>query len=403
MSEKSNATGLRLRISPVAETLVRGGHPWVFAGSVRRQNREGKAGELAVLFDRHNEFLAVGLYDPDSPIRVRVLLAGKPQRIDQAWWLQHLEETLAARAGLFDENTTGWRCVNGENDGWPGLVVDRYDKTLVMKIYSAVWLPRLREMVELLPEGENRIILRLSRNIAQTASAEFGCADGQILRGAPLSGPVIFKESGLRFEADVLRGQKTGFFLDQRENRRKVEVLAAGRAVLNLFSYSGGFSLYAARGGASSVCSVDISPHALAGVERNFALNQEVAAVAVCEREMIQADVFAWLRDDPARRFDLVVLDPPSLAKRESEREEAMRAYASLMTGAMRRLNDGGILVASSCSAHVAARDFFGVARETARKTGRTFEELGVTGHAADHKATFPEGHYLKSIYLRFA
>ena len=402
MSASSKTPALRLRISAAAETIVRGGHPWVFAGSVREQNRAGKAGELAVIYDRHDKFLAAGLFDPDSPIRVRILHLGKPRPLNLAWWRQHLDEALSRRAGLFDEQTTGYRCINGENDGWPGLVLDRYDTTLVLKVYTAAWLPRLREVVELLAAGEDRIVLRLSRNIAKTAGVELGCEDGQILHGPPLNGPVIFRESGLRFEADVLRGQKTGFFLDQRENRRQVESLASGRAVANLFSYSGGFSLYAARGGAASVCSVDLSPHALAGAERNFSLNGDLPAVARCPHETIQADVFAWLREKTPRRFDLAVLDPPSMAKRESEREEAMRAYSNLMTGAIARLNPNGILAAASCSARVSADDFFHLAREAARKSGRGFEELRATGHAPDHPVTFAEGGYLKCVYLKF-
>jgi 23S rRNA (cytosine1962-C5)-methyltransferase len=402
MSASPKTPALRLRISAAAETIVRGGHPWVFAGSVREQNRAGKAGELAVLYDRHDRFLAAGLFDPDSPIRVRVLHVGKPQLIDHSWWRRQLENARLRREGLFDEQTTGYRCINGENDGWPGLVLDRYDTTLVLKVYTAAWLPRLREVVELLAAGENRIVLRLSRNIAKTAGVALGCEDGQMLHGPPLNGPVIFRESGLRFEADVLRGQKTGFFLDQRENRRSVESLAAGRAVANLFSYSGGFSLYAARGGAASVCSVDISPHALAGAERNFSLNGDHPAVARCPHERIQADVFAWLREKTPRRFDLVVLDPPAMAKRESEREEAMRAYSNLITGAIARLNPNGILVAASCSARVSADDFFHLAREAAGKSGRGFEELSATGHAPDHPVTFAEGGYLKCVSLKF-
>ena len=197
---------------------------------------------------------------------------------------------------------------------------------------------RFGEEAELLAPREDRVVLRLSRNIAATAREEFGIEDGQVLRGAALEGPVVFLESGLRFEADVLRGQKTGFFLDQRENRRIVETLAGGRRVLNLFSYSGGFSLYAARGGATGVCSVDISPRALEAAERNFGLNGDVPAVAACPRESAQADVFDWLRETSARRFDLIVLYPPALAKRASEREEAMRAYSRLLAGAMERL-----------------------------------------------------------------
>jgi 23S rRNA (cytosine1962-C5)-methyltransferase len=402
MSVPSKTPALRLRLTAAAESIVRAGHPWVFASSVRRQNRPGKMGELAVLYDRNNKFLAAGLLDPDSPIRVRILHRGKPQPIDHNWWRQHLEQALSRRAGLFDERTTGYRCVNGESDGWPGLVLDRYDTTLALKLYTAAWLPRLAGVVELLAAADNRIVLRLSRNIAETARAQFGYEDGEAFHGAALDGPVVFQESGLRFEADVLRGQKTGFFLDQRENRRNVESLAAGRRVLNLFSYSGGFSLYAARGGAASVCSVDISRPALAAAERNFALNRNVPAVAACPHELAQADVFCWLREAAARRFDLVVLDPPALAKRQSERDEALRAYARLLAGAVERLDTGGMLVAASCSAHVSAGDFFNLAREAARQSGRGFEEWRVTGHAPDHPVTFPEGEYLKCIYLRF-
>jgi 23S rRNA (cytosine1962-C5)-methyltransferase len=402
MSIEPKTPALRLRLAAAAESIVRGGHPWVFATSVRQQNRPGKTGELAVIYDRHDEFLAAGLFDADSPIRVRILHLGKPQPLHRAWWRQHLAQAQARRAGLFDERTTGYRCINGESDGWPGLVLDRYDTTLALKLYTAAWLPRLREVAGLLAAGDNRIVLRLSRNIAQSARAQFGYEDGQMLHGAALEVPVVFLESGLRFEADVLRGQKTGFFLDQRENRRTVESIAAGRRLLNLFSYSGGFSLYAARGGAASVCSVDISRQALAAAERNFALNRNFPAVAACPRETAQADVFAWLREAPVRRFDLIVLDPPALAKRQSEREEALRAYARLLTGAIERLDTNGMLVAASCSAHVSAGDFFHLAREAAGQSGRGFEEWRATGHAPDHPVTFPEGEYLKCIYLRF-
>ena len=169
---------------------------------------------------------------------------------------------------------------DSENDGWPGLILDQYDTTRVLKLYTAAWLPRLDEMADLL-KAEGRLVLRLSRNIQKQALDDFGLKDGRILHGAALDGPVLFLENGLRFEADVLRGQKTGFFLDQRENRRHVEALAQRRSVLNLFSYSGGFSLYAARGGAARVCSLDISEHALAAARRNFALKIISLATAV--------------------------------------------------------------------------------------------------------------------------
>ena len=424
---------LRLRVTAAAETVLRAGHPWVFADSIRGQNRPGECGELGVIYDRRDRFLAIGLYDPESPIRVRVLHAGKPATLDAAWWSARLAQAVERRRCLFDERTTGHRWINGESEGWPGLVLDRYDATLVLKLYTAAWLPRLGKLsalvwAQLKPE---RIILRVSRNVGRlldpgsTSNARprrrAGAAasmdptsgslpapaaadrprDGEVLLGPPPEGPVTFLETGLRFEADVLRGQKTGFFLDQRDNRRNVESLAGGRRVLNAFSFSGGFSLYAARGGAASVTDLDISAHALAGARRNFALNGSNPAIAHCAHECAQADALDWLRAGRRRQFDLIVLDPPSFAKREAERPAAIRAYEKLAGLAIQRLARGGILVACSCSAHVTAAEFFAAVRRSAAGSKRPFDEMRTTSHAPDHPATFREADYLKAIYLR--
>jgi len=393
-------TRLRLRVSSAAESNLRAGHPWLFADSIQHQNRPGIPGELAVVYDRNDRFLAVGLFDPDSPIRLRVLHAGKPQTIDQSWWRSNFDKTLAKRHGLFDERTNGYRCINGESDGWPGLVLDRYDTTLVLKLYTTIWLPRLPEILELPDRTYTRVILRLSRNIQGVAADRFQCSDGQMLRGQAPASPVVFRETGIRFEADVLRGQKTGFFLDQRENRREVGKLALGRDVLNAFSFSGGFSLHAARGGARSVTDLDISAHALEGSDRNFALNETDLSIARCRHESVQADAFNWLAQQTERRFDLVVLDPPSLARREADRSAAIHAYGRLAASAIACLRAGGALVAASCSAHVTAEEFFDIVRNSAGKSGRRFEELKTTRHAPDHPATFREADYLKAIYL---
>ena len=226
--------------------------------------------------------------------------------------------------------------------------------------------------------------------------------DGQIIHGPALEGVVTFLETGIRFESDVLRGQKTGFFLDQRENRRRVETFAAGADVLNAFSFSGGFSLYAARGGAKSVTDLDISSHALAAAERNFKLNLAHPKIAQCQHTAIQADVFEWIERAKPAQFDVVILDPPSLAKREAERVGAIQAYGKLAANGIRLLRPRGVLVAASCSAHVSAEEFFSAVRGAARNSGRRFEELGTALHAPDHMATFPEAQYLKCIYLRF-
>ncbi len=397
---------LRLRVTAVAEQHIRAGHPWVFSDSVKEQNRAGTAGELAVIFDRNDKFLAVGFFDPESPIRVRILHVGKPLTIDAAFWQARLDAALKRREGLFDERTTGYRLINGESDGWPGLVLDRYDTTLVLKIYTAAWVERLEEITALIrarlqPE---RMVLRWSRNIEAAVKGARSASSArcdQEHAEPELCAPVVFVENGIHLEADVWKGQKTGFFLDQRENRRLVESLARGRTVLNAFSFSGGFSLYAARGGAKWVTDLDISKHALDSAKRNFALNSGDAAIAACRHESVQADVFEWLVGNEKRKFDLIILDPPSLAKREAERAGAIRAYAKLAESGLNHLSPGGILVACSCSAHVTAEEFFNAVRQATRSSDRRFTELQTTRHAPDHHATFAEAEYLKGIYLR--
>jgi len=397
---------LRLRVSPAAESAVRSGHPWVYGDSLREQNRPGALGEYAVIYDRQDRFLAIGLFDPDSPLRVRILHLGKPAVLDEAWWRQHLRKTLLRREGLFDALTTGYRCIYGESDGWPGLVLDRYAGTYVMKLYTGAWLPRLPELISLI-EAElhpEQLILRLSRNIQVMARAA-GWTDGKPLRmrdGGVLRSTVVFEETGIRFEAEVVQGQKTGFFLDQRENRRFIETMAKGAEVLNAFSFSGGFSLYAARGGAVSVTDLDISAHALEGARRNFALNRHVPEIVACRHEQIQCDAFEWLARGPRREFDLVILDPPSLARREQERSGAVEAYGRLATSGIQRVRPGGLLFAASCSAHVTELEFFEGVRNAARNSGRQFREIKTIGHPADHPVRFAEASYLKGIYLRF-
>ena len=395
---------LRLRVSKAAELHVREGHPWVYESSVREQNREGEAGEFAVIYDRRDRFLAIGLYDPHSPLRVRVLHSGLPTTLDDAWWAARLDTALARRAALFGPltafgDTDGYRVVGGESDGFPGLVVDRYAGVLVLKLYTAAWFAHLRRVLELLAARAPGfgVVLRLSRNI-QALAADLGLHDGQVLVGEA-ENAVVFRESGLRFEAEVKRGQKTGFFLDQRENRRRVEGLSQGRRVLNAFSFSGGFSLYAARGGASEVTSLDISAHALQSAGRNFALNPGLKTV----HRAVQADVFEWLprRQGEGADYDLVILDPPSLARREAEREGAIRAYGKLAHDGLTRLAPGGILVSASCSAHVSAEEFEDAVMGAVRRSGRRWRKLLSSRHAPDHHASFAEAEYLKAVFLQ--
>lgn len=392
------APRLKLTVSPAAERHIRSGHPWVYESSVRTQNRDGDAGELAVVYDKRNRFLAVGLFDPHSPLRLRVLHAGEPATVDRQWWQTRFEAALDRRADLLTPDTDGYRVLNGESDGFPALVVDRYAATLVLKLYSAAWFPHLPLILELLAGAfpAARVVLRLSRNIEALAAA-VGLSDGQTLVGGAPTEAVIFHESGIAFEADVVKGQKTGFFLDQRENRRRVRDLSRGKKVLNAFSFSGGFSLYAAQGGAGEVVSLDISRHALESSERNFALNPDLRAL----HRPVQADVFEWLTES-RELFGLVILDPPSLARRESEREGAIRAYGKLARDGIARLERSGLLLSASCSAHVSAEEFWEAVRAAAQQSGRNWREVATTQHAPDHHASFAEAQYLKAIYVQF-
>ncbi len=401
--ERTGPPRLRLRLTPAAEGAVRLGHPWVYGERIRESNREGRSGEVAVVYDRKDRFLALGLYDPDSPIRLRVLHTGKPVPVDDAWWQARMAAAIARRAGLFGADTDGYRLVNGESDGWPALILDRYAGTLVLKLYSAVWLERVDDLVRWIRAAEpsvGRVVLRLSRN-AQAAFEVAGYRDGQNLFGADAADSVAFHEDGLRFWSDVVKGQKTGFFLDQRENRRRVGSLSAGAEVLNAFSFSGGFSLHAARGGAVSVTDLDISPHALDAARRNFELNREDPRVSGARHQSVQADAFEWLENGPGR-FDVVICDPPSLAKREHERAGAIEAYRRLAHAAAGKVRPGGLLLAASCSAHVLEEEFHAAVIEAVDRTDRRYEVVERAAHAPDHPATFDEARYLKAVYLRF-
>lgn len=392
-----------IRVTPEAERALRGGHPWLYANAIQRQSHEGGSGDLAVIFDRKGRFLAVGLYDPMSPIRVRILHHGRPTPINRAWFARRLAHAAGLRQPLHDTATTGYRLLHGENDGLPGLVIDRYGNDYVMKLYSSAWIVHLRSVLAALLDqtGGERLILRLSRHVQAEADALYGLADGTILAGPALAGPLTFLENGFRFEADPIHGQKTGFFLDQRENRERVEKLAEGRSVLNVFAYSGGFSLYAARGGAPEVVSLDISRPALAAARHHFELNQDIPTVAASRHKTMQGDAFVLLQQLARQKsmFDMVILDPPSFARRRDEAAGALAAYGRLARLGLSVLRHGGVLVTASCSSHVAANEFYRLVHEAAAAAKRTLLEIERTGHALDHPIGFKEGAYLKCLF----
>lgn len=378
-------------------------HPWLFAPSIRRQSHDGRPGDLAVVYDHNDHFLAIGLYDPSSRIRVRILQHGEPATIDQSWFRARLKAAVRLRAPLLNSDTTAYRLVHGENDHLPGLVIDRYDRTLVLKCYTVAWIPHLRDVLPALAAvvPAESLVLRLGRAAQKQPQHLYGLSDGMVLSGADVDGPVFFQENGLRFEADPIRGHKTGFFLDQRDNRARVEKLAAGKTVLDAFAYTGGFSLYAARGGARAVTSLDVSCPALEAAARNFALNQNIPAVAAAKHQPLTKDAFQALEEfaRSGRRFDIVIADPPAFAKKTSEVARALSAYDRLIRLALGVLRSQGTLVLASCSSQVSAETFFETVHRAAARVGRPLSEIERTGHPLDHPVGFKEGAYLKCLF----
>jgi 23S rRNA (cytosine1962-C5)-methyltransferase len=393
---------LAVRVTKDAERQIRGGHPWLFDGSITSVSPDGgEPGDLAVVFDAKRRFLAVGLYDPTSPIRVRILHHGAPATIDSTWLLGEMLGALERRRPLVEDGaTTAYRVVHGENDGLPGLVLDRYDQVAVLKLYASSWLAHLDELVEVVDGllAPASIVLRLARNVE---SGSLG--DGALLAGEAIDGPVRYRENDLVFEADVVAGQKTGAFLDQRENRQRVRELAAGRRVLDVFACTGGFSVHAAAGGATAVHSVDLSPGAIATTRRNMALNTARSPVRACGHTTVVAEAQQEMRRlvDRGERFDLVVVDPPSFAQRGDQRRRAIRAYERLAELAAGLTEPGGIAVLASCSSRVSADEHLDAVERGMRRRGRTLVAPVRTGHPLDHPIGFPEGAYLKAVLAR--
>jgi 23S rRNA (cytosine1962-C5)-methyltransferase len=393
---------LALRVTADAARHIAAGHPWVYDESITSVSHEGAPGDLAVVFGRDREFLAVGLWDPASPIRLKVLHHGRPRIIDPSFWAARLDTAVARRVSVVDRgDTTGYRVVHGENDGFPGLVVDRYDSTLVVKAYTAAWVPHLRDLVPALVDrtAAERVVLRSSR----TAGLPSPLDEPVALVGTMPVEPVPFLEHGLHFEADVVHGQKTGHFLDQRDNRVRVGRASQGADVLDVFACTGGFSVHAAAGGATSVTSVDLSEAALATASRNMARNRDRAAVRRCRHVTVQGDAFdvmaRFAREE--RRYDVVVVDPPSFAQRQSSVDRAVAAYGRLARLAVALVAPGGLLLAASCSSRVDVEQFTDAVRAGARAGGRRLDVVEVTGHGIDHPIGFTQGAYLKAVVAR--
>lgn len=401
-----SAKRVAVRVTPAAERSLKPGHPWLFDQAITNPEAlaDSSAGDVAVVFDRKRRFLAIGLVDPHSSIRVRLLHHGPPTTIDETWFRERVQAAVERRAALPATDTTGYRLIFGEGDHFSGLIVDRYSQTLVVKLYSAVWFPYLHiiinELIALI--DAERVVLRLSRTLQSDAERSWGWVDGQILWGDPPPGPIVFRENGLFFAADVIRGHKTGTFFDHRDNRQWVRKVAQGRSTLDVYAYTGGFSVYAAAGGASDITAIDISRPALELAAENIARNvAEGVADAVPFTPLI-GDAFKLLGELAAagRRFDLVIADPPTFAKRRDEVDGALAAYRRLTALLLDVASPGGILVVASCSSRVPAELFFETVLRAAEQVERPLWIHRKSGHALDHPVldSFPEGEYLNCL-----
>ena len=389
---------IRLTISKTLEKKIRNGYPWVFEYQLLNKPKPNAPTGLGVIYDSENRFLALGLYDPDSPISLRILQTRKPIAINSEFFRNRLEKAWKARKILEKQSTNGFRIVNGENDRLPGLIIDRYNDTLSMKVYSAAWFPFLSELRRHLDFGGRikRCVLRLSRNVTSNRIHE-----GMLLFGRPISKPIIFRENGLFFQTDVLKAQKTGFYFDQRENRQRIRNLARNKNILNVFSYTGAFSIYAFAGGCRSVLEIESNPHALKAARTNIELNFPDVISNAKKFKQLRGNAFELLDQLAIKKikFDLVILDPPALAREKKHKPQALNAYSQLAKASSKLIVPGGTLLAASCSRPIKGNEFCGAIHRGITAAKRVGKEFMRTGHGLDHPVGFEGGSYLKAVF----
>ena len=378
------------------ESPVLKGHPWIFSGAIERMEGDNESGGVADVFDAQRNWLARGLFSPKSQIRVRVLTWEK-EEINRHFFSRRLSQALALRERFLSKMTNAYRWVNGEGDFLPGLVVDRYADFLVCQFFTAgmdFFKPVIAEsLLSVLPV---KGIFERSEGRAREEECLEPTVD--VLAGEAPPELIPIEENNFKFVVDVRRGQKTGFFLDQRDNRSFLLTVVRGQTILNCFSYSGAFSVYALAGGAAEVISLDSSRPALELAERNLALN----GFATTDGRLLKADAFTYLKECNTA-FGVIILDPPSLAHKRSDVIAATGGYKFLNLHALKHLKPGGLLLTFSCSQHLSIDLFqkvlFGAAVDARRKVAF----LKRLGHSIDHPVSLhhPEGEYLKGFALK--
>ncbi|MFD1613527.1 class I SAM-dependent rRNA methyltransferase [Gelatiniphilus marinus] len=400
---KSNYIPKRLavKLNAKGEQFVVKGHPWVFSNNIVKISDNAKTGDLAIIFGKNkNRVIGLGLFDANSPIRIKMLHSSLEKAEINANFFQHkIEKAFKLRASLLQTNTNSYRLLFGENDGFPGLIADVYATVLVVKVYSEIWLPYLETIFPSLQQTSKAetVVLRLSRGLEQSKNHQF--KNGEVVYGVLDNEVVKFVEHGVNFSANVIKGHKTGYFLDHRANRKQVGAWSKGKTVLDVFSYAGGFSVHALANGAKEVTSLDISKQAMEIALENGKLNTYAGT-----HKTIAGDAFDELKKLIKNKvtFNVVVIDPPSFAKQASEVVLAKKKYAQLAELGEKLTAKNGLLVLASCSSRVNFQAFFDVNSQQLALTGRRFKTLLKTQHDIDHPIGFPEGAYLKTVYYRF-
>ena len=387
----------KVYLKPGKEESLKRFHPWVFSGAIAKVEGEPEEGEVVDVYTSKKEFIACGHFQIGS-IAVRVLTF-RQEEINRDFWKRRLEVALDLRRSLNlvdnPENNT-YRLVHGEGDNLPGLIIDVYGQTAVMQAHSAGMHVYRMDIADALSEVMGDIVKHIYYKSETTLpfKADLGPENGFIKGGSPEN---VALENGLKFHVDWLKGQKTGFFVDQRENRHLLEHYSKGRNVLNMFCYTGGFSFYAMRGGANLVHSVDSSAKAIdltnQNVELNFPGDERHQAFA--------EDAFKYL-DRMGDQYDLIILDPPAFAKHRDALRNALRGYSKLNAKAFEKIKPGGILFTFSCSQVVDKKDFRNAVFTAAAQSGRSVRILHQLTQPGDHPVNIyhPEGEYLKGLVL---
>ena len=386
----------RLVLKPGREKSLKRRHPWIFSGAVAKGTGEPKAGETVEIHSTNGEFLAVAAYSPQSQIVARVWDWQK-REIDAAFFHERIEQAVALRAQLLPDNEAV-RLVHAESDGLPGIVIDRYGEIIVLQLSSAGamrWRDAIADAIEAVVKPQTIF----ERSDAEVLALEGLAASVGQLRGAPPPMHMQVHEVDVTFEVDVAHGHKSGFYLDQRDNRLRLRALAKDKEVLDCFSYTGGFTVNALAGSAAQVTAIESSALALEMLKRNVELNK------LPQPECIEGDVFQELRKlrDQARSFDLIVLDPPKFAPTAHHAEKAARAYKDINLLAFKLLRPGGLLITFSCSGGVSRELFQKIVAGAALDAGVEAQIVAHLSAGADHPIAlnFPEGEYLKGLVLR--